>query len=81
MAILKEGQYRGSHKIGLHQGKYEALRQKKPLKVLEMVIEMIHTTSLKKMYMRESMVSTFTERLQEKVVNQYKLTSGQQGVK
>lgn len=33
VAILKEGQYRGSHMIGLHQGKYEALRQKKPLKV------------------------------------------------
>ena len=32
-AILKEGQYRGSHMIGLHQGKYEALRQKKPVKV------------------------------------------------
>ena len=31
-AILKEGQYRGSHKIGLHQGKYEALRQKKTIK-------------------------------------------------
>ena len=28
VAILKPGQYRGSHKIGLHQGKYEALRQK-----------------------------------------------------
>ena len=25
--ILKEGQYIGSHQIGLHQGKYEALRQ------------------------------------------------------
>jgi len=33
VAILKEGQYRGSHMIGLHQGKYEALRQKGPLKV------------------------------------------------
>ena len=33
VAILKPGQYRGSHKIGLHQGKYEALRQQKPLKV------------------------------------------------
>ena len=33
VAILKEDQYRGSHMIGLHQGKYEALRQKKPLKV------------------------------------------------
>ena len=33
VAILKPGQYRGSHKIGLHQGKYEALRQKKPIKV------------------------------------------------
>lgn len=33
VAILKEGQYRGSHKIGLHQGKYEALKQQKPLKV------------------------------------------------
>lgn len=32
-AILVPGQYRGSHEIGLHQGKYEALRQKKPLKV------------------------------------------------
>ena len=33
VAILKPGQYRGSHKIGLHQGKYEALRQMKPVKV------------------------------------------------
>ena len=33
VAILKPGQYRGSHQIGLHQGKYEALRQKKPVKV------------------------------------------------
>ena len=33
VAILVPGQYRGSHKIGLHQGKYEALCQKKPVKV------------------------------------------------
>ena len=33
VAILKPGQYRGSHKIGLHHGKYEALRQQRPLKV------------------------------------------------
>ena len=33
VAILKPGQYRGSHKIGLHQGKYEALRQQKPVQV------------------------------------------------
>ena len=33
VAILKPGQYRGSHKLGLHQGKYEALRQQKPVKV------------------------------------------------
>ena len=33
VAILKPAQYRGSHKIGLHQGKYEALRQKSPVKV------------------------------------------------
>lgn len=33
VAILVPGQYRGSHEIGLHQGKYEALRQKRPLKV------------------------------------------------
>ena len=33
VAILVPGQYRGSHKIGLHQGKYQALRQKSPLKV------------------------------------------------
>ena len=46
-----------------------------------MVIEMTHTTLLKRMYMKEFMESTFTELLQEKVVNQYKLTSGRQGVK
>lgn len=33
VAILKEGQYRGSHKIRKHQGKYDALCQKAPLKV------------------------------------------------
>ena len=33
VAILKPGQYRGSHKIRLHQGKYEALGQQKPVKV------------------------------------------------
>ena len=32
-ARLVVGQYRGSHTIGLHQGKYEALRQQKPVKV------------------------------------------------
>ena len=32
-AILVPGQYRGSHKIRLHQGKYEALGQRKPVKV------------------------------------------------
>tara|TARA_Y100000310_G_C20249909_1_gene608605 strand:- start:42 stop:641 length:600 start_codon:yes stop_codon:yes gene_type:complete len=32
-AILVPGQYRGSHKIRLHLGKYEALGQKKPVKV------------------------------------------------
>jgi hypothetical protein len=33
VAILKEGQYRGSHKIRKHQGKYDALCQKGPVKV------------------------------------------------
>lgn len=33
VARLVEGQYRGSHMIGLHQGRYEALRQQKPVKV------------------------------------------------
>jgi hypothetical protein len=33
VAILVPNQYRGSHTIGLHQGKYEALRQQKPVKV------------------------------------------------
>lgn len=33
VAILKEGQYRGSHMIRKHQGKYEALCQKGPVKV------------------------------------------------
>ena len=33
VAIVVPGQYRSSHKIGLHQGKYEALRQQKPIKV------------------------------------------------
>jgi hypothetical protein len=32
-AILVPGQYCGSHAIGLHQGKYRALRQVKPLPV------------------------------------------------
>ena len=30
---MVEGQYRGSHTLGLHQGKYEALKQAKPVKV------------------------------------------------
>ena len=33
VAILVPGQYRGSHEIRKHQGKYEALCQKKPVKV------------------------------------------------
>ncbi len=32
-AVLVPGQYIGSHKIGLHQGKYEALKQESYLKV------------------------------------------------
>lgn len=31
-AILQPGQYLGAYHIGLHQGKYEALKQKKPMK-------------------------------------------------
>jgi len=33
VAILKEGQYRGSHKIRKHRGQYDALCQKAPLQV------------------------------------------------
>ena len=33
VARLVEGQYRGSHMLGLHQGKYEALKQAKNVKV------------------------------------------------
>jgi hypothetical protein len=33
VARLVEGQYRGSHMLGLHQGKYEALKQKANVKV------------------------------------------------
>jgi hypothetical protein len=33
VARLVPGQYRGSHAIGLHQGKYEALKQANPVKV------------------------------------------------
>ena len=33
VAILKPGQYRGSHKLRFHQGKYLALGQQKPVKV------------------------------------------------
>ncbi len=33
-AILKEGQYRGSHELGKHKGKYDALVQRKPVIVL-----------------------------------------------
>ncbi len=32
-AVVKEGQYPGSHKIRLHQGRYEALGQTKPVTV------------------------------------------------
>lgn len=32
-AILMPSQYRGAYQIGLHQGKYEALVQRKPVKV------------------------------------------------
>lgn len=32
-AILKEGQYRGAYRVGLHQGKYKALVQAKPVTV------------------------------------------------
>ena len=51
VAILVPGQYRGSHTIGLHQGKYEALKQQKPVKVYrdknmdgkyDMLVENIH---------------------------------------
>ena len=33
-AILKEGQMRGAFKLGKHQGKYEALVQRKPITVI-----------------------------------------------
>jgi len=33
VARLVEGRCRGSHTLGLHQGKYEALKQAKPVKV------------------------------------------------
>ena len=33
VARLVPGQYRGSHHLGLHQGKYLALKQQKPVKV------------------------------------------------
>jgi len=33
VAILKPGQYRGSHKIRKHQGRYLALGQKKPMSI------------------------------------------------
>lgn len=33
-AILKEGQHKGSHRIGLHRGKYQALVQNTPLPVI-----------------------------------------------
>lgn len=33
VARLVPGQYRGTYQIGLHQGKYEALVQRKPVKV------------------------------------------------
>ena len=33
VAILKENQYRSTYQIGLHQGKYQALKQVKPVEV------------------------------------------------
>lgn len=32
-AILVPGQYKGAYKIGMHQGKYKALKQSKPVRV------------------------------------------------
>ena len=42
VAILKPGQYRGSHNLRLHQGKYLALGQKNQLKYIEMIIETVN---------------------------------------
>jgi hypothetical protein len=33
-AILAQGQYKGAYKIGLHQGKYKALVEAKPITVI-----------------------------------------------
>lgn len=33
-AILKPGQYKNSHRIGVHRGKYQALVQQKPMTVI-----------------------------------------------
>jgi hypothetical protein len=47
VARLVPGQYRGSHAIGLHQGKYEALKQAKPVKVYrDANKDMTHDTKL-----------------------------------
>jgi hypothetical protein len=47
VARLVPGQYRGSHAIGLHQGKYEALKQAKPVKVYrDANKDMIYDTKL-----------------------------------
>ena len=43
-AVLKPGQYRGSHKIRLHGGKYTALGQKKDVTFIEIEIKMINMT-------------------------------------
>ena len=38
VAVLKPGQYRSSHKLRLHQGKYMALGQQNLLKFIEIII-------------------------------------------
>jgi hypothetical protein len=50
VARLVPGQYRSSHTLGLHQGKYEALRQQKPMSV--------YRDSNKDMLFEESRIQT-----------------------
>ena len=81
VAILKPGQYRGSHKIGLHQGRYEALKQQRAVKVYRDNNRDGKYDLTKRMSTREFMELISIEQQSGKEENLHKLTNGQLVVK
>ena len=81
VAILKPNQYRGSHKLRLHQGKYLALGQKKEVTVYrdKIVMAIMIQTNLRQTQVYLEL--TYTEQQVEKEANLQEQTNGQQVVK